>query len=682
MLKALIWKEWREQRQVAAAGIGMAVLLPAIVFAVAVSAAPDGRLGDIADMIPFLMAVMVWPLFAALAGATTNAEANTAGSLDFLMSRPVSRTKVWAIKVSIACTALMLIVGVSYGLGRLIDLSSSCCPAPSSTIVTPPPMPRWQLSFPFASDPVSNAAMSNDAVQVAALGFVSVSFAAAIFFSAFARRQVVTAICGMGASIAMTAGNLWAVSLFSATARRSGGSETLLAAVFLIATVTILGGALYVFRAGGSLAGAERHRAVSLAAGGIALVLLVGTVAGADLVTRIDADNVLVDTIVPGGHGVIVLARGSTFSGQRYGVAAAGQPVRLLTDRFAEWALPSPGGDRIFYATRRGPFGFRRAGCELRAASLDGSDDRRVLPGVPCSGRPAISPDGSRIAAIAGARLSIRSLETGAWLRQVSLQGTPASAPYSLTWIDETRILVRGRIALVSVDAGTGEIAELHAPADLRSLTVRSLSGARAVVFNNYREAGGDRNDATARGNSVATADGSAMINRISSEPTSRDALSVIELVSGRVTAFPRYCPGLRYLSLSPDGDRLYYPDCPNDAEPGGRLRVHDFGSGEDVVLAELDGRLDPLLPSPAGSRLLVRVRSREEGAARPSQRYFVIDVEDGVTRRLEQTLTWRVHAWLDEYRLVVLRGSRRTESIALLDVDTGEVEVIAGVGR
>ena len=51
MLRALIWKEWREQRQVAAAGIGMAVLLPAVVFAVAVSAVPDGHLGDIADMI-------------------------------------------------------------------------------------------------------------------------------------------------------------------------------------------------------------------------------------------------------------------------------------------------------------------------------------------------------------------------------------------------------------------------------------------------------------------------------------------------------------------------------------------------------------------------------------------------------------------------------------------------------
>jgi hypothetical protein len=535
--------------------------------------------------------------------------------------------------------------------------------------------------------------MSSNASQVAALGFVSVSFAAAIFFSAFARRQVVTATCGIGASIAMTAGTLWAVSLFSATARRSGGSETFLAAVFLIATVTILGGALYVFRAGGSLAGAERHRAVGLAAGGIALALLVGTVAGADLVTRIDADNVLVDTIVPGGHGVIVLARGSTFSGQRYGVAAAGQPVRLLTDRFAAWALPSPRGERIFYATRRGPFGLRRAACELRAASLDGSHDRRVLPWVPCSGWVAISPDASKVAALAYPGLLIGSLETGTWLRQLSLRGTPAPSPYSLTWIDEARILVRGRVALVSVDAATGEVAELHAPPDLRSLTVRSLSGARAVVFNNYREVGGDRNEVAARGNSVVTADGIAMINRISGEPTSRDALSVIELASGRVTAFPRDCPGLTYLSLSPAGDRLYYPDCPNDAEPGGRLRVHDFSSGEDVVLAELDGRLAGLFPSPAGSRLLVRVRgredrllvdvrSREEGAARPTQRYFVIDVEDGVAQRLDQTLSWRVHEWLDEERLVVWRGEWAAQSIALLDVVTGEVEVIAGVGQ
>jgi hypothetical protein len=184
------------------------------------------------------------------------------------------------------------------------------------------------------------------------------------------------------------------------------------------------------------------------------------------------------------------------------------------------------------------------------------------------------------------------------------------------------------------------------------------------------------------------------MIARIDPEPASRDAMSVIELATGRVTAFPWGCPGLPDLSLSPDGDRLYYPDCPNDGDLGSRLRMHDFGSGEDVVLAELDGHLDRLLPSPAGSRLLVRVRGREQGrrqvlglggefvdSARPAHRYLVVDVEDGVARRLEQPLSWQVYGWLDEDRLVVSRGLRE-RSIALLDVDTGEIEVIAGVGQ
>jgi len=161
-------------------------------------------------------------------------------------------------------------------------------------------------------------------------------------------------------------------------------------------------------------------------------------------------------------------------------------------------------------------------------------------------------------------------------------------------------------------------------------------------------------------------------------EPASQDVLSVIELATGRVTAFPR-CPRLPHLSLSPDGDRVYYPDCPNDGDLGSRLRMHDFGSGEDVVLAELDGRLDQLLPSPAGNRLLVRVRSRAPGTARPTYRHLVIDVGDGVAQPLEQPLSWQVYGWLDEDRLVVWRGSSRERSIALLDVDTGEIEVIAG---
>ncbi|HEX9700381.1 MAG TPA: hypothetical protein VGD06_13075 [Acidobacteriota bacterium] len=703
MLRALIWKEWREQRQVAAAGIGMAVLLPAIVFAVAASAAPDDNLGDVADLIPFLMAVIVWPLFAALAGATTNAEATAAGSLDFLMSRPVSRTRVWIIKVFVAGLALISIVVFSFWLTWQIGLGAG----------------NGGPSFPFTSDPVSN--LTSSAAQVTALGFVAASFAAAIFFSAFGRRQMITAIYGIGGGIAMTAGTLWTVSLFSADPRGRGSSGTLLAAVFLFASLAILGGALYVFRAGGTLAGAERRRAVRLAAAGIAVVFLVGMVASANLLTWTDLPEVRIVATVPGGAGVIVRVGGSTFSGRRYGLAAAGQPVRLLTDRFAVWALPSPAGDRLFYATRGGPFGFRRAGCELRVAFLDGSDDRRILPGVPCSGWPAVSPDGSKIATIAGPTLSIASLETGGWLRQVSLRRTSASPPYWPLWIDDTRILVLERIALVSVDATTGEVADLYAPDGLQRLTVRSLSGARAVVFDNYRQAGGDRNDAggrnagaasrsAGRGGAVsesrnratiggasseaAGAGGDAMIARIDPEPASQDGLSVIELATGRVTAFPR-CPRLSDLSLSPDGDRVYYPDCPNDGDPGGRLRVHDFGSGEDVVLAELDGRLDRLLPSPAGSRLLVRVRGREQGrrqvlglggefvdSARLAHRYLVVDVENGGARRLEQPLSWQVHGWLDEDRLVVWRGSSRERSIALLDVDTGEIEVIAGVGQ
>ena len=71
-LTALVWKEWRQQRSVVAAGVAVAVMLPALAYAVAISADDRVYLLDFAELVPFLMAIFVWPLFAAIVGATTN----------------------------------------------------------------------------------------------------------------------------------------------------------------------------------------------------------------------------------------------------------------------------------------------------------------------------------------------------------------------------------------------------------------------------------------------------------------------------------------------------------------------------------------------------------------------------------------------------------------------------------
>ncbi len=72
MLRALVWKEWRQQRSIVAVGAGLGFILPAIVYLVGQTASNRMYAIDFAELMPFLMAIFVWPLFAAIVGATTN----------------------------------------------------------------------------------------------------------------------------------------------------------------------------------------------------------------------------------------------------------------------------------------------------------------------------------------------------------------------------------------------------------------------------------------------------------------------------------------------------------------------------------------------------------------------------------------------------------------------------------
>jgi len=102
MLRALAWKEWREQRALVVAGVVLALTMPVLVVAASTAAATPLTMRRLADVVPVIFAVLLWPMIAFAAGSATFANESGQRTLGFLASRPVSFRSIWLAKVSLA----------------------------------------------------------------------------------------------------------------------------------------------------------------------------------------------------------------------------------------------------------------------------------------------------------------------------------------------------------------------------------------------------------------------------------------------------------------------------------------------------------------------------------------------------------------------------------------------------
>lgn len=122
---ALLWKEWRQLRALRWSGVGIGLALPLfmVIGAEAGKAglSPFGGVSSysshqlIVDAAPLLLALGVWPLMALLAGANAIAGDRAAGTENFLIERPLTRTRIHLARVlaSIGTT-------VAIALGTLV----------------------------------------------------------------------------------------------------------------------------------------------------------------------------------------------------------------------------------------------------------------------------------------------------------------------------------------------------------------------------------------------------------------------------------------------------------------------------------------------------------------------------------------------------------------------------------
>src|SRR5512139_2948104 len=104
MLRALVWKEWRQLRALRWAGLALGLVLPVAFLAGAEAAKRGllfGRIGENAsatiflEVFPVTIALALWPLMALLLVSQAFAGDRAAGVEAFLLDRPVPRSRAW-----------------------------------------------------------------------------------------------------------------------------------------------------------------------------------------------------------------------------------------------------------------------------------------------------------------------------------------------------------------------------------------------------------------------------------------------------------------------------------------------------------------------------------------------------------------------------------------------------------
>ncbi len=639
MLKALLWKEWRLQRRVVVAGFALSLLLPVLVFGVAL--ATDSRVyrAEFAQTVAFLAAALLWPLFAAVTAATAYAEGGDPASLGFLLSRPVSRSRVWGVKTAAAAIALLAIVGFSFGVAQFVYLGSL----------------SQSLPFPFPADAMSTG-LPGTALQILALAFVLLVFTGATLCSLLTRQALLAVLGGFAVAMSIEYSCLaFGMALAHAT-RPLSGIEPFLVGFLTVAVLALLAAAFSLFVTGSDLRGVRLNRRVALTIAGLPFALMLGATGTAAITTRVDpssAEGMGVAEMIPGRSAGLVWVSSGPFAGSGYWLVGPRHRLRRVTPRMAGNATPTPDGEWIVYQTRLGALGLRRVdGCALRRVRFDGSDDQ-LIHETPCGrGAPVLSDDGSWLTLNLNAgRLLVVSLE--APMVTHFLEGVAGERATAVRWIDgDRRIVVAGRRALYAVDVASGGVSKILTDDGIRRLTVRAASATHLFLRLQWRQPA----TATASDDAVAV------------ERVSRESHVLLDLSTGAVEELNSECVESSVAaSFADDGGTLLYTPCPNDYASPNSLRARDTVSGADRELASLHGRIASIWPSPDAERVLVSLYSGDERASWTESRLVVIDrfgeasEIPGTRRRSGERAAsrpaWRFAGWFDADTLALERG-------------------------
>lgn len=423
-IRAIAWKEWREQRPVFLMGVILSAMLPALLAAGSAALRGSVEFSSVADAQLIVLVCLVAPAFVLATGSATLAGETGQGTIDFLLTRPVSRTTLWFVKIS---------------MGAAVSLGAVAC----STAVALFLSARAGGSGVEVLGVIETLSIFEEAVPGIVGLFLLLLYAATVFFSTFLSRSVTAAGAGLTAS----------VSLFTVTlliwSRLDLDFEPVIAllCVHLAGiSLVILAASLALFRRPGA---SGTRRAPMVAGLAIAASLALSPVVAVGWLTPLSEQAAQLQTVAlsPSGDAIAVTASRDLNSPRVLIVRTDGSGGSRLTSRLTMNPAFSPDGQWIAYLSRRSWLGLAQDDLALRAIRPDGSGDHLIAGAIPRDGWwypfAIVSPDATRVAMDSGSHLVVGRFGEQTAVK-VELAGTPASYGTLLGWTHDGRhVLVK-----------------------------------------------------------------------------------------------------------------------------------------------------------------------------------------------------------------------------------------------
>jgi len=627
--RALVWKEWREQRPVALAGLALAILLPLILVAATARAPRPLDAAALAGLLPGLYLWFLWPLFAAATGASTFAGEIGDGTLGYLLSRPVSRPRVWLVKVTLAFLTSLVILAGALVVAWVVGL-----------------MAREAAGSSFA-ETLRVGGAANLLVVPATL----LLFASSVLFSTFLSRSMNAAAAGLAAALLILAGlfALWDTL----------GLEPRLALTWsmidiALAAALALLGSLLIFSRGELLRGRGMGRLVAMAGamvvGGSGL-LAIPVVAWYDQLAPSEA--LALDRLLsPAGDAVVLTVTSPHRQSPRIWVAHTdGSGLEHLTAAGAFDPSMAPDGRWVAYFSQGGVLGWPASGLELRIIRSDGAEERRLATlrhdrQSPGSSATSFSPDGNHIAGLMGSSLVIVPAAGGGAGDAVTvrLDDTPLTPWQLLGWS-----ATRREVLVLSSQWREGS-------QSLKLEAVDGVTGAQRMIYEGKRP-GLPASQRPLSGWSRVPLVAGGQLLLVDVDKDRREPIAVNACYWSPV--------------ISETADKIAYALCLGEkAAAESEIHLRNLLTGDDRILGTLPGRVSGIRPSPSWDRFVVGLSQWGDVDVRTA----VLLGRDGTVRALPEgslALGWhgRDH--------VVLTRSGQDPWIGLMEPDTGETRTI-----
>jgi hypothetical protein len=454
-MRSLLWKEWRGQRLVLLGALAFATAAPVLVSAFrSLRTSRTELLADTVLWLALASPLVVWPLTALAAGVVAATAESGRERWALLLSRPVSRTRIWTAKLLASLVPVALVVVANELALRWL--------LPDEV----PALPTWSSNGLLAGFESRAGALGVLGVP----GLVCLGLGLGLLFGLLLQRQLNAALAGALVGGGLAIALMWIRARLDYLPRIEAGQLTVDLGVLGVAIV--VSSLLALLR--GELMSGQRFvwRGVGAAAALVAIAL--GAV-GAHLAWNArgpGSDAVLGGLRSAGGRIAVSVARGDGLWSQTvYSAGPEDDRLRPVAPRMSGPGVPSPDGRRVYFISNGWPGSGRAAGwlrgdrvslhaydVEAAAAELLAMTD---LPPPELALPPLPSPDG-RWVAVEGRRsppaVAIAGIRNGRPPVHVSACGSfewdfwdPVRGEFVLACFPEQGALLRW------IDPATGE---------------------------------------------------------------------------------------------------------------------------------------------------------------------------------------------------------------------------------